>query len=309
MKRSGNAHTDAEMNLDHLDERVRPIARLEGPERSVRLADEHFITYDAAEAVLEELEFMIRTKDAERPQGRMLMAPTLHGKTSILAQFERSHRADDNFGGDAAVIPVVRVQYPPNASEGVFAVILDKLGVPYPAAANIRRLRKDCLDRLQQVQCKMLLIDEFHHILNGSQEQQKQGLDSIKYLYNDFKRPIVIAGTKDVFVATCKSEQMLSRFRPITLSRFPHADDDGFIDILIGFEMLTPLRKPSNLDAEEMRTQIYKMTHGTIGNIADLVLVMGREAIETGEERITLDMLTASSWKSKADPDSADEAA
>jgi hypothetical protein len=300
---------EGKWDLGHLAASVRELALLDGKSRELAISRDRYIPHPAADQVLAEFEFLLNTDDSVRPQSRMLLAPPLHGKSTLIARFAEKHKASDNPDGDFARIPVLAIQHPPSATDSVFGEILNKLGIQVPTSATQSWIRKKCITMLRSVQCRMLLIDEFHHCVNGTHAQRKLALDAIKYLYNELGRPMILAGTQEVYNAAVGSQQIMSRFSPIVLRRFDHPDDADFINVLMGFEVTTPLRRPSRLFETAMRHQIHKMTLGTIGKVSDLVIAFARTAIATGEERITLEMLLASDWKATADEQTVQEAA
>lgn len=233
----------SERELGHLSKQVRLIAVQEDDERIAYLTRERFIPYDRATRVLDELEKLYRREDAVRAQGRLFIGPSLAGKSSILHRFVQSHRADDNVDGEAAIVPVLMVQYPEVGREGIYSAICHALNHRPPVSASLARLRAECLDLLKAVGVRVLLIDEFHNVLRGNTEEQRIGLTTIKYVMNALGRPIVVAGTSEAYNAVNKDPQMLSRLKPIYLNRFQEQDED-YLSLLSGFELSLPLRKP-----------------------------------------------------------------
>jgi hypothetical protein len=68
-------------------------------------------------------------------------------------------------------------------------------------------------------------------------------------------------------------------------------DPDGVEDLLNGFEALLPLRQFSDLSAPELAKLIMSITAGVVGEIKDLLVRAATEAIESGTEKITEDIL------------------
>lgn len=297
-----SAENSTENELGHLSKQARLVAVQEDDERIAYLTRERFIPYDRATRVLDELEKLYRREDAVRAQGRLFIGPSLAGKSSILHKFVQNHRADDNVDGEAAIVPVLMVQYPEVGREGIYSAICHALNHRPPVSASLARLRAECLDLLKVVGVRVLLIDEFHNVLRGNTEEQRIGLTTIKYVMNALGRPIVVAGTSEAYNAVNKDPQMLSRLKPIYLNRFQEQDED-YLSLLSGFELSLPLRKPSHLIDGEVSAEIYRLTEGLVGHIADLMSELGTLAIQTGEECITLDLVRESSWVPMADKD------
>jgi hypothetical protein len=79
------------------------------------------------------------------------------------------------------------------------------------------------------------------------------------------------------------------------LPRFKN--DDDFVELLVGFEGALPLKRPSNLhNSPELAVAILSRTHGITGKISLLLSAAAREAIASGEERVTLGIVESVPW-------------
>jgi hypothetical protein len=274
-----------EERYPHLAVAVAVVADLDDEARIAYIRRDRFVPHKRAEEVLTDLEMLYRMEDAVRPQGRLMVGRSLMGKSTIFDEFLRNHRASDNPEGDAAIVPVLLVQYPEAASEGIYPEILAKLNARLPANALPRAQRKAAVDLLRSIDLRVLLIDELHNVLEGSANAQRKGLNSIKYLMNELRRPVVCAGTVEVLNAIKSDPQMHSRLKRLPLARF--SDNADFQELLAGFELLLPLRMASGLDDEMLSTQIFQITMGIVGEVADLLNNAAIYAIEEGVECIT----------------------
>lgn len=277
--------------LEHLEPSVAEIALQDARTRIDYIRKDRFILHRRAREILDELEMLYQLDDAVRPQGRLLAGYSLMGKTTLVEEFLLNHPADDNPTGDAARIPIVRVQYPESAKGSLYGEILGVLNAQMPRAARVQDMRLAAINLLRRVGMRILLIDEFHNILEGSALAQRKAVNSVKYLMNELRRPVVVIGTEEVITATQRDPQIASRLPLLPLRRFNN--DDDFLDLLAGFELLLPLRHPSGLGGPELGTLIYKHTMGITGKVADLLNKAAIMAIETGSERITEEEITA----------------
>ena len=193
------------------------------------------------------------------------------------------------------------VQYPEAASEGIYPEILAKLNARLPANAQPRAQRKAAVELLRSIGLRVLLVDELHNVLEGSANAQRKGLNSIKYLMNELRRPVVCAGTVEVLNAIKSDPQMHSRLKRLPLVRFK--DDIDFQELLAGFELLLPLRNASGLADETLSTQIFEITMGIVGEVADLLNSAAIYAIEKGVECITVDVIKAVTGQRATDED------
>lgn len=280
-----------EERYPHLANAVAAVADLDDEIRIAYIRRDRFVSHKRAEEVLTDLEMLYRMEDAVRPQGRLVVGRSLMGKSTIFDEFLRNHRASDNPEGEAAIVPVLLVQYPEAANEGIYPEILAKLNARLPANAQPRAQRKAAVELLRSVGLRVLLIDELHNVLEGSANAQRKGLNSIKYLMNELRRPVVCAGTVEVLNAIKSDPQMYSRLKRLPLARFN--DDADFQELLAGFELLLPLRKASGLADEMLSTQIFQVTMGIVGEVADLLNNAAIYAIEEGVECITEEVIKA----------------
>lgn len=280
-----------EERYPHLAKAVAVVAGLDDSKRIAYIRRDRFVPHKRAEEVLTDLEMLYRMEDAVRPQGRLVVGRSLMGKSTIFDEFLRNHRASDNPDGDAAIVPVLLVQYPEAASEGIYPEILAKLNARLPTNAQPRAQRKAAVELLRSIGLRVLLVDELHNVLEGSANAQRKGLNSIKYLMNELHRPVVCAGTVEVLNAIKSDPQMHSRLKRLPLVRFK--DDLDFQELLAGFELLLPLRQASGLADEILSTQIFQITMGIVGEVADLLNSAAIYAIEEGIECITADVIKA----------------
>lgn len=283
-----------EERYPHLAPEVAAMADQEDVLRIDYISRDRFIAHKQAENILDELESLYRVDNAVRPQGRLVVGRPLTGKSTLFDEFLRRHPADDNPDGNAAMVPVVSVQYPETAKEGIYPEILAKLNARMPANTKTPELRHATVEMLRLVGMRVLLIDELHNLLEGSANSQRKGLNSIKYLMNELHRPVITAGTIDALNAIHTDEQIHSRLTPLPLARFK--DDEDFQDLLQCFEMVLPLRKPSNLSDPELSSVIYQHTLGIVGRVAEVLDKAAIYAIREGLECITAKMIEEHRW-------------
>lgn len=68
------------------------------------------------------------------------------------------------------------------------------------------------------------------------------------------------------------------------------------MNLLQSFELLLPLKKPSNLTQESLAIKILALTEGTIGEISILLKKAAITAIESGKEHITSSILKSTGY-------------
>ncbi|WP_368736194.1 TniB family NTP-binding protein, partial [Salmonella enterica] len=66
---------------------------------------------------------------------------------------------------------------------------------------SVRSMRAEARHLLAEVETKVLVLDEIDKMLAGTPRQQRLFLNTIRFLTNDLKVPIVCAGTEDARMA------------------------------------------------------------------------------------------------------------
>ena len=128
------------------------------------------------------------------PRGRMpcllLFGSTGMGKSEILNRFAELHAGSYDVRAGMATMPVVAVQMPPQPTEEEFYTEL----------------------MLAEFGTKVLVLDEIDKMLAGTPRQQRIFLNTIRFLTNDLKIPIVCAGTEDARIAVLTDPNLADRF-------------------------------------------------------------------------------------------------
>ncbi|MDF3831610.1 TniB family NTP-binding protein [Cupriavidus basilensis] len=121
-------------------------------------------------------------------------------------------------------------------------------GLP-SCVSKLRTARLSALENLsrallRKVSARMLIVDEVHHLLAGNYREQRASLNLLKFLANDLKIAVVLVGTQDAVMALQTDPQMVSRFARLEVPRWQ--ETEAFRSLLAAFEMVLPLRRPSN---------------------------------------------------------------
>ena len=84
-------------------------------------------------------------------------------------------------------------------------------------------------------------------------------------------------------------QQLADRFAAAELPPWEHGA--AFEQLLLSFESILPLRRPSEFRDSKMHQRILSLTEGVLGRIGRLLESAAVEAIRSGEERICLSLL------------------
>lgn len=281
-------------NFPHLHPRVELELELPAAERIRAIRSARWIGYPAAKAILDRMEELLEFPQTHRMPCLLLVGDSNNGKTMLLKHFFKLHKFQDQ-PGQGASLPALYVQTPASPDErDLFASLLERLRLPHNRNSRGHVLRTQVEKAMRLLSVRILVLDEVHNILVGATLKQKQFLNTLKYLSNELQIPIVAAGTKDALQVTRTDDQIANRFEPMFLQTWKL--DTEFRRLLASFEMMLPLRNPSNLAQEPLLGRIYMMSEGLIGEVSTILVRAAVAAVQSKEERITSATLDALRW-------------
>ncbi len=254
-----------------------------------------WINYGRAKEILAKMEDLLEYPRVTRMPNMLLVAPSFNGKTSILDHFVSSHPPDLDPSAEATIAPIVMVEAPPNPDISAFyARILDALMASYKPSASVQEKNSQVKHLFRQLQVKVLVVDEIHHLIAGSLNRQRDFRNALKSLGNETKISIIAAGIEDAHNAFVADPQMSSRFMPQMLPLWRLDKELG--QLVATLERRTPLRKPSDLKSPEKLSEMWQRSEGTLGDICDLFKELAVDAIRSGAEEITLERIRSINW-------------
>ncbi|MGI4738441.1 MAG: TniB family NTP-binding protein [Janthinobacterium lividum] len=286
--------------LPHLHPNTAKLLERTDVERQAAILAYKWIPYTRAQQVLGRMDDLLRYPAAHRMPNLLVVGDTNNGKTAILRRYAQAHASFTREEDGRLVWPVVYVQAPPEPDEKRFYdVILDQVGVPYRVNDRADKKQLQVIHVLRHLQVKLLIIDEIQHVLAGSLAKQRLFLNVIKYLANELMIPLVCAGIRTAFNAIQYDEQLANRFEPVALPKWVPGEECS--RLLVSFEQLLPLQKASNLADDALSHRLLAMSEGTIGELAKLLRAAAIKAIDSGTERITLPLLSKTTYISPCD--------
>lgn len=254
------------------------------------IKSDRWIGYSKANEILKKMDDLLVHPRVDRMPSMMVIGATNNGKTRILNRFLKNHPPSHNYGGESIIAPVVGIEAPPGPSDIAFyGEILKKLYENIPARQSADEMRDRVCEILQRIETKVLVVDELHNILAGASKKQQLMLNAIKYLSNTLKISIIGGGTDDLVRAMLVDGQLSNRFTPEKIPQWREGEE--FETLLESLEYILPLKKASDLTSTRLANKILAMSEGTIGEISTLINSAAVLAIESGEERITSDVL------------------
>lgn len=264
-------------------------------ERIYAIREGSWLGYKDAKRILDRMEDLLNYPRITRMPNMLLVAPSFNGKTSILRRFLSLHPPDMDPIGEVTICPVVMVEAPPKPDISDFYTrILDILMTPYKPTASVSEKYSQIKRLFRQMDVRMLIVDEIHHLIAGGMNRQQEFRNALKSLGNETGVSMVAAGIEDAYNAFNTDPQMSSRFTPESLPLWKTNNEFG--SLLATLELRMPLKHPSNLKDPATMLAIHTRSEGTLGDMCDLVKELAVDAIRSKAERITLAQVNALPW-------------
>lgn len=288
--------TEESVQQERLTKKALCVLDLPVDDRIEYIRTPKWFNYKIATQTLDKMEDLLAYPKCDRMPNLLLAGDTNHGKTSLVKKFLSFHPPFDNPDGGAIQLPVLYMLAPPSPDEGRFyGAILDRLCTPYRESDSKSKKEKEALRIMSTVGVRMLIIDDFHHLIAGALSRQQAQLNAIKNLGARLQIPIVAAGTKEAFSAIRVDPQMANRFKSVFLGKWQC--DTDFSSLLKTFEKTLPLKEPSNLMSKALQDEIHYMSEGVLGEVSEIIREAAVLALRSGKEKITMDILRGLVWE------------
>ena len=208
--------------MKHLSENTKKFVESATDQQRIRMTKEFkWIGYSEATKILKKMDDLVDYPKSSRMPNLLLVGDSNNGKTVLLNRFHKRHQAfvhEDKNGYSKVINPVLVIQAPPEPDEKRFYdVIFEKLYAPYKTTEKISQRQLRIIKLLKELETKVLVIDEIHHVLAGTQAKQRLFLNVLKYLSNELQIPLICAGTRNAFNAIQTDPQLSNRFEPKVL--------------------------------------------------------------------------------------------
>jgi type II secretory pathway predicted ATPase ExeA len=278
-----------EPTLDHLDPQLHSTLALDASDRIAYVRSDRWLDYPRGALALRKLADLVSFPRCSRMPSLLIWGESGMGKTMIA----KTHLSDHPpvFDSKAGVrrTPVLSIQMPSTPdSRGIYAAILEALGAPLLSGGgrtDIAILEPRTLHLMKEVGVRMLMIDEFHNLLVGSNRIQRTVLNLVRHISNHLEISIVCLGTQEAREALMSDPQLVRRFESFELKPWKKGDD--FYALLNTLLYTLPLRRRSSLGAKSYDLVLAR-TSGITSNIFRLMTELAVEAINSGHEEITL---------------------
>lgn len=279
-----------EKQYEYVHEKFRYLVTASSQERIEFLDEPRWVGYVVANKIIDNLVSLMNKPKRPRMLNLLVVGDSNNGKTTLIRHFYDLHGESFVDSQSDGVIPVLLAEAPPNANEKeLYIALLKRFCIPYRVTDSVGNLRDQTIDLFREYKVKMLIIDEFHLLLVNTPRLQRKVMNAIKMLCNELQIPIVGVGRKDAIRVLQTDPQYASRFDVVELPIWKL--DKDFQKLLFQFQGILPLKKCSNLQSPELATKIHTISGGNLGNVHRLLTACAVEAITTGTEQITLDII------------------
>ena len=284
-----------DMQYSHIHEKFQYTMNLSEEERIEFLDQPRWVSYDVANDIMLNLVSLMNKPKRPRMPNLLIVGDSNNGKTTLIHRFYDLHGQPFVNSTADGVKPIILAESPPSANEKeLYISLLERFFVPYRASDSVVKLRYQTIHLFREFNVQMLVIDELHSLLTGTARQQRQVMNAIKMLCNELQIPIIGVGTLDAVRVLHTDPQHASRFDVIELPVWRL--NKSFQKLLYQFEMILPLKKASKLHLPEVATTIFNISEGNLGNVHRLLINCAIQAIKSGKEQITLEIINSNSW-------------
>lgn len=279
----------------HLDGKIVDLLNKTDEERIEYILQPKWIGYKRAVKLLMQMEDLMLHPQTHRMPNLIIKAQTNNGKTFILRHFESLHPTAVDLLTGKMMMPFLMIEIISDPSvDSIYHSILRKIKIPFKDSYSRERKADMVLEGMKSFGVKVLGIDEFHVTMNTTKLRRLQLLDTVKFISNQSRIPIIAAGTYEAHTAIVSDSQLANRFKPFELSQWK--PDQDFQRLLASFEKQLPLRLPSELSKPIMANLIYGLSEGWIGEVYEIISSAAKVAIQSGEERITTKIIESLGW-------------
>ncbi|MDX7893485.1 TniB family NTP-binding protein [Aeromonas caviae] len=282
-------------DLAHLHPDFRHVMNLSDQERMAFINQPRWIGYTAANQILAALNELVEQPKKPRMLNLLLVGEPNNGKTTIVRHFHEQYYKATEDEHPEGFKPIILAESPPTADEkGLYVSILERFFTPYRISDPTVKLRYQVIHLCRVCKVKMLIIDEFHSLLAGSAIKQRELMNAIKLLCNELMIPIVAVGTTEAVRVLHTDPQHASRFDVKTLPAWKL--DNEFAKLVLSFERILPLKRPSSLRTAECIQLLHAISGGNLGNLQRLLSTCAIAAIKDGSEQVSRNLIELHMW-------------
>ncbi|TOE84576.1 hypothetical protein CGJ34_08475 [Vibrio parahaemolyticus] len=156
----------------------------------------------------------------------------------------------------------------------------------------LARLTKKLIDLIPVVGVKLIIIDEFQHLVEEKSNRVLTQVGNwLKMILNRTKCPIVLFGMPYSKVVLKENSQLHGRFSiQFELRPFSYQGGEGiFKAFLSHLDRALPFDKEIGLANEDLQKKLYAFSQGNMRSLRNLIYHASVEAIDNNHDTITLE--------------------
>lgn len=233
------------------------------------------------------LGYMDRCRDLSdfesEPTCMMVFGASGVGKTTVIKKYLSQNNRDSKVRGE--IVPVLHIELPDNAMPVDAArELLLEMGDPLALYdTDLARLTKKLTDLIPLVGVKLIIIDEFQHLVEErSNRILTQVGNWLKMILNRTKCPIVLFGMPYSKVVLKANSQLHGRFSiQCELRPFSYQGGEGvFKKFLENLDKLLPFVKEAGLAEKNLQKKLYAFSEGNMRSLRNLIYQASVNAID-----------------------------
>lgn len=260
------------------------------PSHIAAIVRDRWISYPAGDAGLRRLTELLGMRPRVRMPCLLIYGVSGAGKSMLLEKFRRDS-APTRSSRDGHR-PIVATQMPPvPVIRSLYGEIVRALGGNPRPTARFYELEDIALSLLRRASPRMLIVDEFQHLLSCSSREQRAALNMVKYLSNDRRMTVVAAGTHEALHVMRFDPQIASRFEQMEIPIWVESEE--LRRFVAGFLARLPVRIESGTIDQRFIEYLLVLTDGVTGRITDLLKGAAVEALRAKTKVLGLDQLMA----------------
>jgi len=262
-------------------------------ERIARIAAGVWVPHAQTAAILQIMRGLLAAPNQVRADNLAIIGEPNSGKSALLDRFYEKHQSAYDPTVDDPQVAIWRIEMPESPDPpAVLRELLRTVGAQHSARDPSDVLVHRVKVLAESLNVRLFVIDEVHNGFRGTKRQQQILLNVLRGLSNKTRRPVVIAGTKEVENFLDYDDQLSERY---LRRRLPSWKENlQTQQLLKGFEKEFALKNPSGLASPAMTESILRLSGSRLGRIAKLLRNAAIEAILSGTEKITEENLKES---------------
>lgn len=212
------------------------------------------------------------------------------GKTTIIKKYLKQNQRESETHGDT--VPALHIELPDNAKPvDVARELLLEMGDPLALyETDLTRLTKKITDLIPVVGVKLIIIDEFQHLVEErSNRVLTQVGNWLKMVINRTKCPVALFGMPYSKVVLKANSQLHGRFSiQFELRPFIYQRGEGvFKEFLSHLDRALPFEKEIGLANDDLQKKLYAFSQGNMRSLRNLIYHASVQAIDNSHEIIT----------------------